>query len=279
MYHSTREKLMKLDDHVEVLPAHGAGTLCGKGLSEANSSTIGSEKFGNSALQQMCEEAFIKFITADQPFVPKYFGYNVALNKKGAPAYQESLNAVKRLDKNTEPEKGAMVVDGRPQDQFKKGHIRGAINIQNGNKFETWLGSIVGPEERYYLVAGSEEELNELISKAAKIGYELMVEGAFVHDMEGGEVSKEKFIANPDDFTVVDIRNSSETDAGKFFDKAITIPLPELRERAKKIPTGKPVVVHCAGGYRSAAGSSLLEGMLSVKVMDMSEAVTELKKK
>ncbi|MFC5534950.1 rhodanese-like domain-containing protein [Rhodocytophaga aerolata] len=87
-------------------------------------------------------------------------------------------------------------------------------------------------------------------------------------------------MAAPDTFTIVDIRNESETKAGKFFKQAISIPLPELRERAKEIPVDKPIVVHCAGGYRSAAGSSILEAVLDTKaeVLDMSEAVNELKK-
>jgi hydroxyacylglutathione hydrolase len=281
MYYSTREKLMKLDDDVLVYPAHGAGTLCGKGLSEASSSTIGEEKKTNYALQPMSEEAFVQVLLEDQPFIPKYFGYDVGLNKQGPPAYQPSMKRVAWLEKNYKPKGGALVVDGRPQEQFKKGHLPGAINIQNGDKFETWLGSIVGPEERFYLVAQDEQELDALISKAAKIGYELLMEGAFVYDQAAGEVSqafdKETFQANPEAFTVVDIRNGSETRGGKFFPQAITIPLPELRERAGEVPTDKPVVVHCAGGYRSAAGSSILEGQLPVRVLDMSEAVTELK--
>jgi hydroxyacylglutathione hydrolase len=283
MYHSTRNKLMKLDDDVIVYPAHGAGTLCGKSLSDANSSSIGAEKVGNYALQPMSEDAFVNLLLEDQPFIPKYFGYDVALNKEGAPGYQDSLKMVKKLENNFQPGAGSVVVDGRPQEQFKKGYIYGAINIQNGGKFETWLGSIVGPEEKFYLTAGSEEALNELIEKAAKIGYELNIAGAFVYDKQGGEASKtfnkETFSANQDNFTIVDIRNTSETKEGQFFKGAIIIPLPELRERASEIPADKPVVVHCAGGYRSAAGSSILESLLPVEVQDMSEAVTELKKK
>ena len=282
MYHSTREKLMKLDDDVIVDPAHGSGSLCGKALSDAQSSTIGAEKAGNYALQPMSEDEFVRVLLEDQPFIPKYFGYNVALNKQGAPAYQPSLKEVKKLDKNFSPEAGSLIVDGRPQEQFKKGHLKGAINIQNGGKFETWLGSIVVPEERYYLLAGSGEALQELIEKAAKIGYELNIAGAFVYEQEAGESSptfdKEAFVKHQQDFTIVDIRNTSETKAGSFFNGAINIPLPELRERAGEIPTGKPVVVHCAGGYRSAAGSSILEHKLPVKVLDMSEAINELKK-
>lgn len=281
MYHSTREKLMKLADDVLVFPAHGAGTLCGKALSDAQSSTIGAEKIGNWALQPMSEEAFVNVLLEDQPFIPKYFSYNVALNKQGAPAYQTSLAEVKRLEKNAAPEVVAVVVDVRPQEQFKKGHIKGAINIQNGGKFETWLGSIVSPEERYYLIAGSDEALEELIQKAAKIGYELLIAGAFIYNDAIGEASdrfdRSAFEQNQKDYTIVDIRNTSETRAGKFFESAINIPLPELRERANEIPTDKPIVVHCAGGYRSAAGSSILESQLPVNVLDMSEAVNELR--
>ncbi|MFD2516124.1 MBL fold metallo-hydrolase [Pontibacter locisalis] len=284
MYKSTREKLMKLADDVVVYPAHGAGSLCGKGLSDANSSTIGDEKLGNYALKPMSEDEFVKVLTEDQPFVPKYFGYDVGLNKQGAPDYKPSVEGVAKLEKNFKPEAGAVIVDARPESVFKKGHYKGAINIQNGGKFETWLGSIVSPNESYYLIGESDEQLNELIAKASKIGYELLIKGAFVYDKQDGETSdsfdRSAFEANKEDYTIVDIRNTSEVKSGKFFEKAINIPLPELRERVKEIPTDKPVVVHCAGGYRSAAGSSIVESALpEVKVLDMSEAVTELKNK
>ncbi|MBC5994371.1 MBL fold metallo-hydrolase [Pontibacter cellulosilyticus] len=282
MYHSTREKLMKLDDDVTVYPAHGAGTLCGKGLSEANSSTIGAEKRSNYALQQMSEDDFVKILTEDQPFIPKYFGYDVGLNKQGAPDYKKSITGVKKLEKNYKQEDGTVVVDARSEKTFKKGHYKGAINIQNGGKFETWLGSIVSPNESYYLVAESEEELKDLIDKASKIGYELLMKGAFVMDAAADEktpqIDVEEFKQHQEDYTIVDIRNTSEVKGGKFFEKAINIPLPELRERAKEIPSDKPVVVHCAGGYRSAAGSSIVEAALpDTTVLDLSEAVNDFK--
>lgn len=282
MYHSTRGKLMKLDEEVLLFPAHGAGSLCGKGLSSANSSTIGAEKRSNYALQDMSEDQFVKVLTEDQPFIPKYFGYDVGLNKQGAPSYQPSLDKVKRLEKNHKPSGDALIVDSRSEKVFKKGHHEGAINIQNGGKFETWLGSIVGPKERYYLIAETEDELNDLIQKASKIGYELLIEGAFVQTEAGKEKSAEinvaEFRENQDQFTIVDVRNASEVKGGKFFSNSINIPLPELRERAREIPTDKPVVVHCAAGYRSAAGSSIVEAALpDTKVLDLSEAVNDFK--
>jgi hydroxyacylglutathione hydrolase len=282
MYHSTREKLMKLEDEVMVYPAHGAGTLCGKGLSEASSSTIGTEKATNYALQPMGEAAFIQLITADQPFIPKYFGYDVALNKKGSPRYKQAVSAVKRLEKNYSPEAGILVIDGREQKSFKKGHLSHAINIQEGGKFETWLGSIVGPEERFYLVADEEKKLDLLIAKAAKIGYEALIKGAFVLDGQATETSPETDLAeiktHPEKFTIVDVRNSEEVKELSYFSGAINIPLPELRERIREIPSHQPVVVHCAGGYRSAAGSSIVGAALpETKVLDLSEAIQEFK--
>lgn len=282
MYHSTREKLMKLPDEVKVYPAHGAGTLCGKALSDANSSTIGAEKKSNYALQPMSEAEFVKILTEDQPFIPKYFGYDVALNKQGAPDYTLSTKGVARLEKNFQPEAGALVVDARNEKVFKEGHLEGAINIQDGAKFETWLGSIIGPEESFYLVAADEEQLQDLIAKAAKIGYELLIKGAFVQtgkaETSMPQLDVEQFKDHQQDYTIVDIRNASEVKNGKFFDKAINIPLPELRERAEELPNDKPIVVHCAGGYRSAAGSSIVAAKLpKAKVLDLSEAVNQFK--
>jgi glyoxylase-like metal-dependent hydrolase (beta-lactamase superfamily II)/rhodanese-related sulfurtransferase len=278
MYHSLREKLMVLADDVLVYPAHGAGSLCGKALSGANSSTIGAEKIGNYALRPLSEEDFVQELLADQPFIPKYFGYDVALNKAGAPAYAPSVQQVARLAAGTALEAGVLVVDTRPEAEFKNGHVAGAINIQQGGKFETWLGSIVGPEEKFYLVASDEKNLEDLIQKAAKIGYEALIKGALVGSPSAEatlpQLDVEQFRQHPEGYTIVDIRNASETKAEPLFDGALNIPLPELRERVREIPADQPIVVHCAGGYRSAAGSSIVEAALpQAMVYDLGEAV------
>ena len=278
MYHSTREKLMTLADDVLVYPAHGAGSLCGKALSGANSSTIGAEKIGNSMLRPLSEEDFVKELLADQPFIPKYFGYDVALNKAGAPPYAPSLQQVKRLAAGAALEAGVVVVDSRPEAAFKKGHVAGAINIQQGSKFETWLGSIVGPAEAFYLIAADEATREDLIQKTAKIGYEPLIKGALVgtptSEATMPVLDVDAFRQHPEAYTIVDIRSAAEHRDEPIFNGSLTIPLPELRERAREIPTQKPVVVHCAGGYRSAAGSSIVANALpGTEVLDLSEAV------
>src|SRR3989442_5153304 len=50
LYESLREKLLTLNDHVEVYPAHGAGSMCGRNISKETHSTIGEQRQFNYAL-------------------------------------------------------------------------------------------------------------------------------------------------------------------------------------------------------------------------------------
>jgi hydroxyacylglutathione hydrolase len=282
MYHSLRDKMINLADEVLVYPAHGSGTLCGKALSTANSSTIGAEKLSNWSLQEMTEDDFVKELIDDQPFIPKYFGFDVDLNRKGAAAFSPQMEKVKVLNNpDTEVlDVDILVVDGRPENIFKEGHLPGAINILYGKKFETWLGSIVRPGEQFYLTAADQEQLAELIRRTASIGYEDFIEAAFVTytgDVIMPVMPLEYFISNPEAFTVIDVRNENEVKKKTIFRDSLNIPLGELRERIKEVPAGKPVVVHCAGGSRSAAGSSIIAAELGaeIPVYDLGGAVRD----
>ena len=284
MFHSLRNKLMPLNDTVLVYPAHGAGTLCGKGLSEANSSTIGAEKQTNWSLQNSTEQEFIIRLIADQPIIPKYFGFDVAINKKGATDFLPSISLVPRLEKITCDSYGnkldpkTIIIDTRPQQQFKIRRFANSFNLQIGGKFETWLGSIILPNEPFYLTAETENELTELIERIAKIGYETQIKAAFIGifcDLKDTILDLEHFTNNQNNYTIIDIRNASEVKEKQIFKSSINIPLSELRERIMELPTDKPFLVHCAGGYRSALGSSSIKNSLPDKVVyDLSEAVT-----
>jgi glyoxylase-like metal-dependent hydrolase (beta-lactamase superfamily II)/rhodanese-related sulfurtransferase len=289
MYHSLHNKLMTLPDDVKVSPAHGAGSLCGKGLSEQNTSTIGAEKMSNWSLQNMSEEGFVKDLLSDQPFIPKYFTFNVEINKKGANNFLESISKVV-IGKSIASEDLAnglnseiIIIDSRPQQQFKKAHLKNSFNLMNDTKFETWLGSIVNPGEPFYLAAENEKELNELIERTAKIGYEKQIKLAFVIDFGNTEMKlfdTELLKSNEDAFTIIDIRNDTEIKINKIFANTLHIPLHELRERTNEIPLDKPIVVHCAGGYRSAAGSSIIKAKLNgaSQVYDLGEDIKKFQK-
>lgn len=285
MYYSLREKLMVLDDTVLVYPAHGAGTLCGKNLSKESSSTIGQEKISNWSLQESTEKEFIANLLSDQPFVPAYFPFDVELNRRGAAPLADSISQVKVNEdagdgSSLQLNKSMLVVDTRDEKKFKKGHLPNAVNIMVNGRFETWLGSIIKPGERFYLAAENREQLDEAILRSASIGYETAIEEALV--LTGGmepepELDIDLFRHNQEAFHIIDVRNPSEVKEKKIFENSTAIPLSELRNRLDEIPADKPIVVHCAGGYRSAAASSLIHLKLNgqVNVYDLSGAVKQ----
>lgn len=288
MYHSLRDKLIGLPNDVKVFPAHGAGSLCGRGMSDQNTSTMGAEKISNWSLQEMTEAEFVEALLEGQPFVPKYFGFDVMLNKKGADNFSESIKAVKKhaviTDANAANslDTNIPIIDTRPEKIFKKAYLKNAINLMKGGAFETWLGSIIKPHEAFYLAAENENDLNELIARTAKIGYEKQIEMAFVLDYGNNEMQlfdDQLLKDHANDYTIIDVRNEKEVKEGKIFANAIDIPLPELRERINEIPTDKPIVVHCAAGYRSAAGSSIIKAAVdgALQVYDLGEAVNKFK--
>ncbi|HLF32786.1 MAG TPA: MBL fold metallo-hydrolase, partial [Cyclobacteriaceae bacterium] len=177
MYHSTRDILMKLGQDVVIYPAHGAGSLCGKAISRELSSTLGRQLRENYALQDMKEDDFVKVLLEDQPFIPKYFSFDVEMNKSGADEFEKNIKNVPRLKSGEKPESGTLVVDTRSKESFNMGHIPGSFHIIEDGKFETWLGAIVGPNEPYYLVGEDEKSIESIIRRAAKIGYEKMIRG------------------------------------------------------------------------------------------------------
>jgi rhodanese-related sulfurtransferase len=171
-------------------------------------------------------------------------------------------------------------VDVRKEDDFKEGHLPHSVNIQEDGKFETWLGSIIKPEEQFYVAAKDEEQVQRILLRVAAIGYEtaiaetIIVKGGHVQE---AEIDVELFKKHSSDYTIVDVRNVSEVNEGKIFANSISIPLAEVRDRVNEIPIDKPIVVYCAGGYRSAAGSSIIKSALDgkVKVFDLSEAIKQ----
>lgn len=283
MYSTMQNKFKDLPDDAVVYPAHGAGSLCGKNLSDANSSSLGSERMGNWAFKDQSKKQFMDTLLEGQPFIPSYFGYNVDINKRGAEDLKPAIAKIPFVE-NSVPT--GLIIDMRKKETFKKGHLKNSINIDaasEDDKFETWLGAIVQPKEEFTLVVDSESSKDNILHRVAKIGYEHQLKQIVTLPKEN-LVNTEKldladFKNNPDNYTIVDIRNPSEINDGKFFNESLEHPLNELRDSASKIPTDKPIVVHCAGGYRSATGSSILNKELNgVAVYDLSDYVEQFKK-
>ncbi len=263
MYHSLHEKVMKLRDDVIVFPAHGSGSLCGKNLSSHPSSTIGAERMSNVSLQSMSKDAFVEMLLADQPMVPKYFPHSVAINrKKDIPTFGQAIQNLNTKNSGILSDK-SIIIDTRPAEDFKKSHLKNSINIPGDKKFETWLGTLIAPDEDFLITGDTQDTLQRLAERIVKIGYDANLKG-FINLVKDDKVQSSglnisEFETHQYQYTIVDVRNYTERRSLTVFENSIHIPLQQLRERISEIPKDKPIVTHCGGGNRGAMAASILE--------------------
>lgn len=271
MFRTLRNKIVTLPDETEVWPAHGAGSSCGKALSDDRVSTIGREKQSNPALWYVLhgdEAGFVRYATEGLGSAPVYFSHDARKNREGAPTIEEILHAAKTMtphEVEEASEDGILVLDTRSVGDFGSGHVPGALHVQLEGKFAPWVGNVVPPDASTIVVAdvGREEET---IMRLARIGYERVV-GYLQGGMDawrnaGGEIVKVPQI-EPDalfqtsGLSVLDVRSPSEWEAGHI-EGSTLIPLPELENRSSEVPHG-PVAVLCGSGYRSSIACSILQ--------------------
>ncbi|MDR6808829.1 glyoxylase-like metal-dependent hydrolase (beta-lactamase superfamily II)/rhodanese-related sulfurtransferase [Dyadobacter sp. BE34] len=280
MYETIHEKFAKLDDDVIVYPSHGAGSLCGKSIRKAASSTIGYEKQNNYAFEKRSKAEFVNVLLSDQPFIPQYFAHDVHMNNQGAPAFEPSVSKIRQLSGNYQPEKGMLVIDVRPSQAFQKSYLDGAINIPGSGSMETWLGTLVSPNAKFYLVGSDESGIQTSLKKAASIGYEGNILGTIQYNAANGNhlsaFDKNSFDPANNKYTIVDVRTAKEAKSQPAFKSSLNIPLQEMPKRMAEIPTDKPVLIHCGSGYRSATAASLLKKQFpNAQVYDMGSSITE----
>ncbi|PQO36379.1 MBL fold metallo-hydrolase [Bremerella cremea] len=281
LYDSLHEKLLKLPDATRIYPAHGAGSLCGKALSSEPFSTLGEQRKYNYALQPMSREEFLRIVTAAQPDAPDYFVHDAIMNRKDRASLDESMqHSLQALSLTEVLEKqaaGAQVVDTRDPIEFAGAHLRGALNIGIDGKYATWAGTMLNKTEPIVVIA-DEERVEESILRLGRIGFDQVVgylkEGMDALNDRPDLVARTSRITAPavkeleGDVVVLDIRNPKEYDDGHI-EGSLNIPLNHLEERFAEIPSADHLVVHCAGGYRSSIGASLLLKLGRSDVLDM----------
>jgi hydroxyacylglutathione hydrolase len=279
MYDSLHEKLLKLPDEVEVYPAHGAGSMCGKNMSKETSSTIGQQRKFNYALQPMSKDEFVRMMTTDLPAAPDYFAKDAEINRGGA----EALSELPKLQPLTAEELRGLimqadsshyvVLDVRAAGDFGAGHVPGSINVGLGGQFAIWAASLISMEAPLVIVAESEEKVAEAQMRLARVGLENVkgyLQGGVASWRAAGfelatvpQISVEQLhelLQHEKDLQVIDVRRPAEYESGHV-GPAITAPLGELQKTIAGlgvVPTQKTAVI-CAGGYRSSAASSILE--------------------
>jgi hydroxyacylglutathione hydrolase len=284
LYDSLHGKLLKLPDSVEVYPAHGAGSLCGRNISPERQSTIGKERAFNYALRPMSREAFVALITADLPERPEYFGKDVEINRAGAPALAERkpVPALAPAEVADRQKAGAVVLDTRPAVQFGAGSIPGSIHIALSGQYATWAGMLVGLDKPVILVTEEEEKVEESAMRLARVGIENVagyLGGGILAWQQAGyplnEVPQisvlqlhEQLRENPESIQLIDVRRQPEWEAGHI-EQAVLMPLHKLRNDLDGLDRTKPVAIHCMSGYRSSIAASILKAQGFAQVMNV----------
>lgn len=263
LYDSLHEKILPLPDETEVYPAHGAGSLCGKSLSEETWSTLGNQRKYNYALKPMSKEEFIKLVAADQPEVPAYFPKSAAKNLQGSVALEE-LKKARELTTQEVGKFEGVVLDVREREEFGSGHIPNAINIGLAGQFASWAGTLIAIGTPIAIAAEAKQQVDEAIMRLARVGFET-VEGFILMKEFAGEKNtveqipvkevKEKLSG---DIQFVDVRRPAEHANGHAL-QTLNLPLNDLAREIGRLDPEKPTYVICQSGYRSSIGTSILE--------------------
>src|SRR5262245_44023069 len=288
LYDSLQNKLLALPDASLVYPAHGAGSLCGKAISKETVSTIGEQRRSNYALQPMTKAAFIDLVTADQPDAPPYFTYDAVLNSQERPTLDEALARQLNpltLDQVLALQKGGgQILDTRDPADFAAAHLSGSLNIGLGGQYATWAGTILSRDRPIVIVADPGREL-ESATRLGRIGFDHVA--GYLQDGLTSLASRPDLAATTERLSaavahdrlasgaplLVDVRDAREREQ-KRVTGSVHMPLNTLTQRLQELPTDRPLLLHCAGGYRSSIAASVLQAHGFRQVSEIAGGIT-----
>jgi glyoxylase-like metal-dependent hydrolase (beta-lactamase superfamily II)/rhodanese-related sulfurtransferase len=291
LYHSLRDKIMPLADHVTVYPAHGAGSACGKNMMKETVDSLGNQKKMNYALRaDMTEAEFIKEVTEGLMPPPAYFPLNVKLNKEG---YDSIDKVIKQGSHALSPrefevaanETGAIVLDVRHLNDFAAAHVPRSIFIGLEGSFAPWVGDLIRDVSVPILLVVDDEKIEEAITRLSRVGFDNTIGylkgGIAAWRAAGKEIDSVDQITAEDlakiaDAKIVDVRKPSEYQAEHVAD-AENFSLSELNDHLSALPKDK-FYVHCAGGYRSMIAASVLKSRGYHDLVDVKGGFAAIKK-
>jgi len=270
--YQTVRKFMDWPDYLQVWPAHGAGSACGKALGAVPQSTVGYEKMFNASIRASeSEDGFVKYILQGQPEPPLYFARMKRDNKMGPKVLsgvpkprQLSATELQAIDGRT-----CAIVDTRPWNQFKAGHVPGALSLPLLVSFSTDAGSIIGEHEIIYLVTDP-KQLDEAVRGLIRVGLD-NIQGWFnAEELKQYETAGKKLVATAEVNVreaqamieqskpfILDSRRRAEFVEGHP-PGAVNISHTRQLSRLSEVPKDRHILVSCRTGTRSARVCSLL---------------------
>jgi glyoxylase-like metal-dependent hydrolase (beta-lactamase superfamily II)/rhodanese-related sulfurtransferase len=277
LYDSLRNKVMNLPDDVIVFPGHGAGSACGKNMSNETTDTLGNQKATNYALRaDMTRDEFVKEVITGLVAPPQYFPKNAVMNKMGYESFSEVIKrGTTAMDVNTfemvANDTGALLLDTRDPNVFVKGFIPNAINIGITGSFAPWVGALIPDLKQEILIIAEPDQVEEVVTRLSRVGYDNAIgflDGGFdAWRKAGKEVDTIESVSaavvadqlKKDQNTVLlDVRKKSEYDSQHVMN-AINAPLDFINDSMTKVNRNVTNYVHCAGGYRSVIFISILK--------------------
>ena len=280
LYDSLRNKIMPLPDALIVYPGHGAGSACGKNMSNETTDTLGHQKQSNYALRaDMTKEEFMAEVLSGLMPPPGYFPQNVLLNIKG----YESFDKVMRKGKQAlspisfeaaANETEAVIIDTRDPQVFAQGFIPNSINVGIDGSFATWVGTLVPDVTIPLLLVCDTGREDEAITRLSRVGFDNCLgylHGGFeAWQQAGNEVDRIESISATEfadiieqdpashNLQILDVRKKSEFQS-EHIPAAINAPLDYINDSMLLVNPAKTGYVHCAGGYRSMVFISILK--------------------
>jgi len=291
MYDSLHGKLLTLSNDVLVYPAHGAGSLCGRNMRAERSSTIGTERLTNYALQIKSRDEFVQQLTENLPARPEYFMQDAQINREGAPPLGElpELAAISPQELNVLLDQGVFALDVRPNAEFAAAHVPGSVNISLTGQFASWAGALMGLGAKPVLIADTPEQYSEARTRLARVGIEdpqgflnggvaaWKQAGLPVAHMPQMTVQELQERLTNSRLQVLDVRREPEWQGGHIAE-ATLFPLDQFKVAAPEIDPTKPLAVHCQSGYRSMIACSLLRRAGVENVINISGGIEAWRK-
>ena len=272
LFDSLYNKLGRLPESMEVFPAHGQGSLCGKGMSAKSNSTIGFEKSNNSILN-LSKDDFVKTMSATFPERPKSFNHIIETNKIGPPLLERCpvTRDLSPLQVKDYLERGAVLLDTRDNASFGGVHIPGSINIGFAKQTANWIGMVIEPGAELIMVTADEQKYDAMCVELHRIGYDNIIGylyGGITSWQEAGypisqlwQISTAKLNdkLNANHYKhFLDVRTTDEWNLFRI-KEAEHYPLAELLKKAPDISKDEEIIVTCGVGYRGNIAASFLQ--------------------
>ena len=276
LYDSLRNKIMPLDDEIIIYPGHGEGSSCGKTLSSETIGTLGNQKKTNYALREnMTKSEFINEVLDGLDIPPKYFPFNVSMNKNG---YDDSKEVLQKNLNPLDPDKfedliskrDVIVLDVRHQDDFAKAHIPNSIFIGLEGRFAPWVGEILEDINTPILLVVPNEREEEVITRLSRVGFDHILgylkggienwtsKEKITSSIDSSNASFLKDLENKSKHLILDVRNHDEHQ-NESISGSLNIPLQSINRSIDQINFKSKFYIHCQGGYRSMIAASILK--------------------